>query len=58
MTKAAKFMGTACKYAHDGLRYESTGACVHCALLSALRQKQKRKAALIPAEPLPVGQAA
>ncbi len=44
MLKRAKmFMGNPCKRQHDGLRYESTGSCVHCALLYAREQKQRRK---------------
>ena len=54
MTTTAKtFMGNPCKRGHDGLRYESTGGCVHCALLAALAQK--RKPAKVE-EPMPVGQ--
>jgi len=55
--KAEKFMGTPCKYNHDGLRYKATGSCVHCALLAAAKQKQARKLAKLE-EPIPVGQSA
>lgn len=47
MRTATKFMGTPCKHGHDGLRYERTGSCVHCALLAAAKQKQARKLAAI-----------
>lgn len=50
---AEKFMGTPCKYQHDGLRYKRTGSCVHCALLAAAKQKQARKLAKL--EAMPVG---
>lgn len=43
MKSAPTFMGNPCKHGHDGLRYESTGSCVHCALLYAAKQKQDRK---------------
>jgi hypothetical protein len=43
MIKAEKFLGSPCKYKHDGLRYKATGSCVHCALLAAAKQKHARK---------------
>lgn len=59
MRTAIKYMGNSCKYGHDGLRYERTGSCVHCALLYALKQKVTRKAKIeIVEEPIPVGQGA
>jgi len=57
MSNATKFMGNPCKYGHDGLRYESTGACVHCGLLSAAKQKQAKKLKKLD-EALPIGQSA
>lgn len=39
---ARTFLGSPCSKAHDGLRYLSNGACVHCT-------KAKRKAAVAEA---------
>ena len=39
---ARTFLGNPCQHGHDGLRYLSNGACVHCT-------KAKRKAAVAEA---------
>lgn len=51
VTRGERFMGSPCKYGHDGLRYRSTGSCVHCALVAGAKQRKIKKQAptLVPA---------